>query len=57
MRMKSVPHDRHVTVTPVTHGGAVERGTVVMYQPQRVDSRMGRGVCHGVAYLELHLRL
>ena len=33
VRMSNVPHDPHVAVTSLRDGGAVEKGSVVMYQP------------------------
>ena len=33
VRMSNVPHDPHVAVTPLRDGGAVEQGSVVVYQP------------------------
>ena len=33
VRMSNVPHDPHVAVTSLRDGGAVERGSVVVYQP------------------------
>ena len=33
VRMSNVPHDPHVAVTSLRAGGAVERGSVVVYQP------------------------
>ena len=32
VRLDKVPHDRHVAVTSLRNGGAVEQGTVVVYQ-------------------------
>ena len=31
--MSNVPHDPHVAVTSLRDGGAVEQGSVVVYQP------------------------
>ena len=33
VRMSNVPHDTHAAVTSLRDGGAVERGSVVVYQP------------------------
>ena len=33
VRMSNVPHDLHVAVTSLRDGGAVEQGSVVVYQP------------------------
>ena len=33
VRMSNVPHDPHVAVTSLRDGGAVEQGSVVVYQP------------------------
>ena len=33
VRMSNVPHDPHVAVTLLRDGGAVERGSMVVYQP------------------------
>ena len=33
VRMANVPHDPHVAVTSLRAGGAVEQGSVVVYQP------------------------
>ena len=33
VRMSNVPHDPHVAVTPLLDGGAVEQGSLVVYQP------------------------
>ena len=33
VRMSHVPHDPHVAVTSLRDGGAVEQGSVVVYQP------------------------
>ena len=33
VRMSNVPHDPHVAVTSLRDGGAVEQGSVVLYQP------------------------
>ena len=34
-RLDNVPHDPHIVVTLLREGGAVEQGTVVVYQPHR----------------------
>ena len=47
--MDKVPHDPHVAVTSLREGGAVEQGTVVVYQPGRFLAVRGteyNEVCH-----------
>ena len=35
LQLEHVPHDPHVAVTSQSHGGSVEWGTVVLYQPMQ----------------------
>ena len=39
--MVNVPHDPHVAVTSLRDGGAVEQGSVVVYQPSRSTAVWG----------------
>ena len=39
--MSNVPHDPHVAVTSLRDGGAVERGSVVVYQPSCITTLWG----------------
>ena len=39
VRLDKVPHDLHVAVTLLREGGALEQGTVVVYQPLRSTCR------------------
>ena len=41
VRMDKVPHDPHVAVTSLREGGAVEQGTVVVYQPSHSTAVWG----------------
>ena len=47
VRMSDVPHDLHVAVTSLRDGGAVEQGSVVVYQPSCSTTVLGGGVYHG----------
>ena len=44
--MANEPHDPHVAVTSLRDGGAVEQGSVVVYQPS-----CSTAVCGGRVYL------
>ena len=44
--MSNVPHDPHVAVTSLRDGGAVEQGSVVVYQPSCSATVLGGGVYH-----------
>ena len=41
VRIVNVPHDPHVAVTSLRDGGAVEQGSVVVYQPSRSTAVWG----------------
>ena len=41
VRLEKVPHDPHVAITSLREGGAVEQGTVVVYQPLRSTAVWG----------------
>ena len=41
VKLDKVPHDPHVAVTSLREGGAVEQGTVVVYQPLRSTAVWG----------------
>ena len=41
VRMANVPHDPHVAVTSLRDGGAVEQGSVVVYQPSNSGAVWG----------------
>ena len=41
VRLENVPHDPHVAFTLLRDGGAVEQGTVVVYQPPRSTAVWG----------------
>ena len=47
VRMSNVPHDPHVAVTSLRDGGAVEQGSVVVYQPSCSSTVRGGRVYHG----------
>ena len=41
VKLDKVPHDPHVVVSSLREGGAVEHGTVVVYQPLRSTAVWG----------------
>ena len=44
VRMVNVTHDPHIAVTSLRHGGAVDQGSVVVYQPSCSTAVWGRSI-------------
>ena len=57
VRMSNVPHDPHVAVTLLRDGGAVEQGSVVVYQPSCSATVLGGGVYHRPGRHQVSLRM